>query len=155
MRELLPTLIAANTAYCEPGSGASEAVDIELDFGMGDGARIIGIEFLHGQDGTTGEVMYGVSTDPNATAPSGYEALGADTDVIACDLVDITLTTSGGTVIQSKYMDLSNEVIVVTRNLRLVGYDAADNGNHGIARVHYNQVKFTEDELRSITIVNR
>lgn len=154
MRELAPTLIAVNQTVCNPDNGG-DAQDIEIDFGAGDGARIVGIEFSWTHNNTTNTTYYGVSTDPNATAPDTVDALVIDTDVIAAAGYDWNFTTSGAGDVRSTYYPMADEVIITTRNLRILGHGDGSAGQYGWCRVHYNQVQFTADELRAITIVNR
>ena len=153
MRELLPTLIAVNTVVANP-AGGGDAQSIVMDFGSGDGARIIGVEMLDGDDGTAQITTYGVSVDPNATAPASANALVVDPDVIATSQTDTSFNVEGGMTIQGRFIDLSHEVIIVTRDLSVVGFNTGGSSTV-YCRVHYNQVQFTEDELRAITIVNR
>lgn len=154
MIELLPTLIAVNVTVLNIGS-AGDTEPIELDFGAGDGARIMGIEFMETNSGDTGTYAWGVSTNPNAAAPASFAALAINPDVIGMESYELTLVTEGGSMSGGRFMDLSNEVIIVTRGLRCIGFGSGVTTVGAFCRVHYNQVKFTADELRAITIVNR
>ena len=153
MQELLPTLMAGNTVLCEPNAGGA-AQDIELDFGAGDGARILKVEWYNTTDSTAGTVLFGISTDPNEAAPASNLAISANTSVIAMRGNEQDALTDQ---FQPGFPDseLSQEVIIVTRNLRLIGFSAVGRSDGGMVKIHYNQVRFTADELRAITIVNR
>ncbi len=152
MQELLPTLMAGNTTLCEPSAGG-DAQDVELDFGAGDGARILMVEWWNSDDGSAGTVIAGISTDPNEAAPASSIAVSSNTSVICMageDRDAFTLLNQNWVAV-----DLSNQVIIVTRNLRLIAYSGVGKSDGIVVKVHYNQVKFSEDELRAITIVNR
>ena len=154
MQELLPTLMSGNTVLCEPSAGG-DAQDILLDFGPGDGARILMIEWFNTDDATAGTVLFGVSVDPNEAAPVSNLAISSNTQVIAMVGGDATARAADSENMGWPPTDLSSQVIIVTRNLRLVGYSGVGRSDGGMVKVHYNQVRFTEDELRAITIVNR
>ena len=129
--------------------------DIELDFGAGDGARILMIEWFNTDDASAGTVLFGVSTDPNEAAPASNLAISANTSVIAMRGNDAVARAADSIDNGWSDSDLSNQVIIVTRNLRLIGYSGVGKSDGGMVKVHYNQVRFTADELRAITIVNR
>ena len=154
MEELLPTLMSGNVILCEPTAGG-DAEDIELDFGAGDGARILMIEWFNTDDASAGTVLFGVSTDPNEAAPASNLAISANTSVIAMRGNDAVARAADSIDNGWSDSDLSNQVIIVTRNLRLIGYSGVGKSDGGMVKVHYNQVRFTADELRAITIVNR
>lgn len=154
MEELLPTLMSGNVVLCEPSAGGA-AVDIALDFGAGDGARILMVEWFNTDDASAGTVLFGVSTDPNEAAPASNLAVSANTSVIAMRGDDMTARAADEGHQSWEDSDLSNQVIIVTRSLRLIGYSGVGKSDGGMVKVHYNQVKFTEVELRAITIVNR
>ena len=154
MQELLPTLIAVNVTACEPAAGGA-AQDIELDFGAGDGARILKIEWVLLDDQSAGNLTAGVSTDPNEAAPASDNALVISTSVIATFSHDAAARTADDNFKNPPDSMLSDEVIIVTRNLRVLGFSGVGKADIIYARVHYNQVKFSADELRAITIVNR
>ena len=154
MQELLPTLMASNVVLCEPSAGGA-SVPINLDFGAGDGARILMIEWFNTDDASAGTVVFGISTDPNAGAPASNLALVSDTDVIAIVGNDCTARAADSIDFMWPATDLSAQVIIVTRDLSLVGFSGVGKSDGAVVKVHYNPVMFTADELRAITIVNR
>ncbi len=154
MQELLPTIVSVNTTALTPDTGG-EAQPIVLDFGQGEGARIISIEWLVSHGNATHDVAFALSTDPNEAAPTTLLAMAQQTDVLDANNLEVNLTTSGGFAHYSIKKDLSVGVYVVTRNLACIAYTAGSSGDSIVCRVHYNQVIFSDAELRAITITNR
>ncbi len=154
MQEYLPTIISTNTTACTPDTGG-EAQDVVMDFGQGDGARIVMVEFCFNHSNASHSITYGLSVDPNEAAPALRIAILENTSVLCVVDQDYVLTTSGATNFPSYIVYMYTGVYVVTRNLAFIGYSAGSFGDTAHVRVHYNQVKFNEAELRAITITNR
>jgi hypothetical protein len=147
MRELSPTLVrtASDTGLA---TATGSTAELDFDFGIQQGARLIGIEYSFNiTAGTHVGGSFGLYLGPTRSNPTTVSEVMEDEDVVGSVSWQINQEAAGEQVIQSIYRDFSRMEIYITRNVRGCVYNwGSTNLNLIVWKLYYNRIELSAEE---------
>lgn len=154
MQIFQPTMMrtAANLSVNNSGS----TVELDFDFGYGQGAKLMAVQYdLRFTGGTNVDVCCGVYLGPTKANPTGADEILEDEDVLCPHQWYIVQEAAGEQPVHTAYYDVSNLDMIITRNVRFEAHTPNAVANLVYVRLYYNRIQMTDAEAVMVMTLRR